>query len=213
MPRAKSAVIKKHRHNKILKQAKGYFGSRHALVRTAHEQVMKSLRYQFRDRKQKKRQFRKLWITRINAACKLNDISYSRFITGLRREKIEINRKMLSEIAISDPKAFTEIVLQAKKGLKKELPEKFKDIAKELPDLVVAEKTDKKAKKEEKKPLKKETVKKPEVKKEVASKASQTVKKEAPKTTAKKSETVAVKKTPAKDSKEKPVAKKAPAKK
>lgn len=175
MPRAKSAVVKKHRHNKILKQAKGYFGSRHALVRTAHEQVMKSLRYQFRDRKQKKRQFRKLWITRINAACSQNDISYSRFITGLRREKIEINRKMLAEIAINDPKTFTEIVLQAKKGLKKELPEKFQEVEKELPKLVVADKPEKKAKKQEE--VKKAPAKKTEPKK-TSEKAEPAVKKE-----------------------------------
>lgn len=115
MTRVKNGVATKARHKKILKQAKGYWGSKHRLYKTAKEQLMHSGKYAFRDRKQKKRDFRKLWITRINAACRENEISYSRFIEGLNYAGIEINRKMASEIAINDPKAFTEMVNVAKK--------------------------------------------------------------------------------------------------
>lgn len=117
MTRVKNGVATKARHKKILKQAKGYWGSKHRLYKTAKEQLMHSGKYAFRDRKQKKRDFRKLWITRINAACHENEISYSRFIEGLNYAGIEINRKMASEIAINDPKAFTEMVNVAKKAL------------------------------------------------------------------------------------------------
>ena len=116
MARVKNGATTKARHKKVLKQAKGYFGSKHRLYKTAKEQLMHSGQYAFRDRKQKKRDFRKLWITRINAACRLNDISYSRFINGLSKAGVEINRKMLSEIAINDEKAFTELVNIAKAG-------------------------------------------------------------------------------------------------
>ena len=116
MARVKNSVTTKARHKKVLKAAKGYFGSKHRLYKTAKEQLMHSGQYAFRDRKQKKRDFRKLWITRINAACRQNDISYSRFIEGLTKAGVEINRKMLSEIAINDPKAFTELVKTAKDG-------------------------------------------------------------------------------------------------
>ena len=116
MARVKNGAVTKARHKKVLKAAKGYFGSKHRLYKTAKEQLMHSGQYAFRDRKQKKRDFRKLWITRINAACRLNDISYSRFIEGLNKAGVEINRKMLSEIAINDPKAFTELVKVAKDG-------------------------------------------------------------------------------------------------
>ncbi len=114
MARVKNGATTKARHKKVLKQAKGYFGSKHRLYKTAKEQLMHSGQYAFRDRKQNKREFRKLWITRINAACRLNDISYSKFINGLTKNGIEVNRKMLSEIAINDPKAFTELVNVAK---------------------------------------------------------------------------------------------------
>ncbi len=117
MPRVKKGTTGRARHKKVLKQAKGYFGSKHRLYRTAHEQVMHSLKYAYRDRRQKKRDFRKLWITRINAACRANDISYSKFINGLQKAGIEVNRKMLSEIAIDNPKTFTELVNLAKAGL------------------------------------------------------------------------------------------------
>jgi large subunit ribosomal protein L20 len=116
MARVKNGAVTKARHKKVLKAAKGYFGSKHRLYKTAKEQLMHSGQYAFRDRKQKKRDFRKLWITRINAACRLNEISYSRFIEGLTKAGVEINRKMLSEIAINDPKMFSELVKVAKDG-------------------------------------------------------------------------------------------------
>ena len=116
MARVKNGATTKARHKKVLKQAKGYFGSKHRLYKTAKEQLMHSGQYAFRDRKQKKRDFRKLWITRINAACRENEISYSRFIEGLTKAGVEVNRKMLSEIAINDPKAFSELVKVAKDG-------------------------------------------------------------------------------------------------
>ena len=116
MPRVKNGAVTKARHKKVLKQAKGYFGSKHRLYKTAKEQLMHSGQYAYRDRKQKKRDFRKLWITRINAACRENEISYSRFIEGLNKAGVEINRKMLSEIAINDPNAFSELVKISKDG-------------------------------------------------------------------------------------------------
>lgn len=117
MARVRTGATTKARHKKVLKAAKGYWGSKHRLYKTAKEQLMTSGDYAFRDRKACKRDFRKLWITRINAACRLNDISYSKFISGLTKAGIEINRKMLSEIAINDPKQFTNIVELSKKGL------------------------------------------------------------------------------------------------
>ena len=116
MARVRNGAVTKARHKKVLKEAKGYFGSKHRLYKTAKEQLMHSGQYAFRDRRQKKRDFRKLWITRINAACRLNDIAYSRFIEGLNKAGVEVNRKMLSEIAINDPKAFAELVKVAKDG-------------------------------------------------------------------------------------------------
>ena len=116
MARVRNGAVTKARHKKVLKEAKGYFGSKHRLYKTAKEQLMHSGQYAFRDRRQKKRDFRKLWITRINAACRLNDISYSRFIEGLNKAGVVVNRKMLSEIAINDPKAFAELVKVAKDG-------------------------------------------------------------------------------------------------
>ena len=116
MARVKNGAVTKDRHKKVLKAAKGYFGSKHRLYKSAKEQLMHSGQYAFRDRKQKKRDFRKLWITRINAACRQNDISYSRFIEGLNKAGVEVNRKMLSEIAINDPKMFSEFVKVAKDG-------------------------------------------------------------------------------------------------
>ena len=116
MARVRNGAVTKARHKKVLKEAKGYFGSKHRLYKTAKEQLMHSGQYAFRDRRQKKRDFRKLWITRINAACRLNDISYSRFIEGLNKAGVLVNRKMLSEIAINNPKAFSELVKVAKDG-------------------------------------------------------------------------------------------------
>ncbi len=116
MTRVKNSVATRARRKKVLKRASGYFGSKHRLYKTANEQVMHSERYAFRDRKQTKRNFRKLWITRINAECRNNDISYSKFINGLSKAGIEINRKMLSELAISDKEAFANLVKVAKDG-------------------------------------------------------------------------------------------------
>ena len=117
MARVKNGAVTKARHKKVLKQAKGYFGSKHRLYKTAKEQLMHSGQYAFRDRKQKKRDFRKLWITRINAACRENNMSYSRFIEGLNKAGVEINRKMLSELAIADKEAFAKLVTVAKDAL------------------------------------------------------------------------------------------------
>lgn len=114
MARIKRGVNAKKRHKKILKQAKGYFGAKSKLFRPANQAVMKSLNYQFFGRKQRKRDFRQLWITRINAACRQNGMSYSKFIAGLKKHEVEINRKMLSEIAINDPQGFTKLVELAK---------------------------------------------------------------------------------------------------
>ena len=117
MTRVKGGTVSKTRRRKVLKAAKGYFGSKHRLYKTAQEQVFHSGKYAFRDRKQNKRNFRKLWITRINAGCRENDISYSKFINGLNKAGIEINRKMLSEIAINEPKVFANLVKTAKDAL------------------------------------------------------------------------------------------------
>jgi large subunit ribosomal protein L20 len=117
MARVKGGNVSKNRRRKVLKAAKGYFGSKHRLYKTAQEQLFHSGQYAFRDRKQNKRNFRKLWITRINAGCRENDISYSKFINGLTKAGIEINRKMLSEMAIDDAKSFTALVETAKKAL------------------------------------------------------------------------------------------------
>ena len=145
MPRVKNGTIHRARRKKVLKQAKGYFGSKHRLYKTAKEQVMHSLSYAYRDRKQKKRDFRKLWITRINAACRNNDISYSRFINGLAKAEVNINRKMLSEIAIANPEYFTELVkvakdaLTGKKTVKKEVTKEVKETKEDISKLTVAE--------------------------------------------------------------------------
>jgi len=119
MPRVKTGVVRHRRHKKILKLASGYFGSKHLLYRTAHEQVMHSLKYAYRDRRQLKREMRKLWIARINAAAHMNDMNYSTLMHGLKESKIEMNRKMLSEVAIHDPKTFTTLCTKAKKALEK----------------------------------------------------------------------------------------------
>ena len=118
MTRVKGGTVSKNRRRKVLKQAKGYFGSKHRLYKTAQEQLFHSGAYSYRDRRAKKRDFRKLWITRINAACRMNDISYSKFINGLNIAGVTVNRKMLSEIAIDNPKAFTDLVTIAKDALK-----------------------------------------------------------------------------------------------
>jgi len=117
MARVKGALSTRKRHKKILKLAKGYRGAKSKLYRIANQAVMKSLSYSYVGRKLKKRDFRSLWITRISAACKMNDINYSRFMNGLKKANIEINRKMLSEIAINDPAAFAQLVETAKGNL------------------------------------------------------------------------------------------------
>ncbi len=128
MPRVKGGYTTRRRRKAVLKLAKGYYGSKHTLYKTAHEQVMRSLQYAFRDRKQRKREFRKLWIQRINAACQLNGIKYSRFINGLSNAGIEINRKMLAEMAVNDASGFAKLVELAKNAAPK---------AKEVENVVV----------------------------------------------------------------------------
>lgn len=117
MARIKGAISAKKRHKKILKLAKGYIGARSKQYRTAKQSVMKALDYAYIGRKNKKRDFRRLWITRISAACKMNDINYSQFMNGLKKADITLNRKMLSEIAINDPASFAELVSKAKAAL------------------------------------------------------------------------------------------------
>ena len=126
MTRVKGGSIHRARRKKVLDRAKGYFGSKHRLYRTAKEQVMHSYVYAYRDRKQNKRNFRKLWIVRINAACRENEISYSKFINGLSKAGVAINRKMLSEIAINEPKTFAELVKVAKDALEGKMPKEAK---------------------------------------------------------------------------------------
>ncbi len=116
MARVKSAMTTRARHKKVLKQAKGYYGAKHYRFRNANQAVLKSLAYAYVGRKDKKSNFRKLWIARINAAARMNGLTYSKLISGLKKANVTINRKMLSEIAISDPKAFTEIAEIAKKA-------------------------------------------------------------------------------------------------
>lgn len=118
MPRVKGGTVTRARRKKTIKLAKGYFGAKHTLYKVAKQQVMKSGQYAFRDRRQRKRNFRKLWITRINAAARQHNMSYSRLMNGLKQAGIDVNRKMLSEIAISDEKAFAELVVKAKDALK-----------------------------------------------------------------------------------------------
>ncbi|WP_053218957.1 50S ribosomal protein L20 [Virgibacillus senegalensis] len=118
MPRVKGGTVTRRRRKRVLKLAKGYYGSKHALFKTAKQQVMKSGQYAYRDRRQKKREFRKLWIARINAAARMNDLSYSRLMHGLKQAGIEVNRKMLSDMAIHDEKAFAQLADKAKEALK-----------------------------------------------------------------------------------------------
>lgn len=118
MPRVKGGYTTRRRRKAILKMAKGYVGSKHILYRTAKQQVMKSLVYAFRDRKARKRDFRRLWIQRINAACKLNGTNYSTFIYGLAQQDVAINRKMLAEMAVNDPAGFKKLVEVSNKGVK-----------------------------------------------------------------------------------------------
>ncbi len=110
MPRVRNSVMTRKRRKKILKLAKGYYGSKSKLFKLANQQVMKSLFYAYRDRKARKRDFRKLWIARINAAARNNGLSYSRFMNGLKKAGVQVNRKMLAELAVNDPTAFKKLV-------------------------------------------------------------------------------------------------------
>lgn len=159
MTRVKGGTVSKTRRRKVLKAAKGYFGSKHRLYKTAQEQVFHSGVYAYRDRRANKRNFRKLWITRINAACRLNEISYSKFISGLNKAGVEVNRKMLSELAIDDAKGFAALVkiakdandgkiakkveapkAETKKGtVKKEAPAKKEEAKKDYSKMTLAE--------------------------------------------------------------------------
>ena len=117
MARVKTGVVRRRRHKKVLKLARGFFSARHKHFRKAKEQLERSLVYAYRDRRRKKRDFRRLWIVRINAACRINDISYSRFIAGLKKANIELDRKILADLAMNDAKAFSELASKAKAAL------------------------------------------------------------------------------------------------
>lgn len=117
MPRAKGGIVTRRRHKKILKLAKGYWGRKSKIFRPANQQVMKSLAYAYRDRRVRKREFRQLWITRINAAARQNGLSYSRLMSGLKKAGVDINRKMLADLAVNDQKVFSELVAVAKQNL------------------------------------------------------------------------------------------------
>ncbi|MEE3712522.1 50S ribosomal protein L20 [Campylobacter sp. CLAX-7218-21] len=117
MARVKTGVVRRRRHKKVLKLARGFYSARHKHFRKAKEQLERSLVYAYRDRRTKKRDFRRLWIIRINAACRLNDISYSRFINGLKKANIELDRKVLANLAMNDAAAFASIVAEVKKAL------------------------------------------------------------------------------------------------
>ena len=119
MARVKGGVVSRKRRKRVLKLAKGYYGAKHILFRTAKEQVMNSYYYAYRDRRQKKRDFRKLWITRINAAARMNGLSYSQLMHGLKLAEIEVNRKMLADLAVNDAAAFTALADAAKAKLGK----------------------------------------------------------------------------------------------
>ena len=118
MPRVKTGVVRRRRHKKVLKAARGFFSGRRKHFRKAKEQLERSLVYAFRDRRQKKRDIRKLWIIRINAACRLNDINYSRFMNGLKLSGLEFDRKILADMAMNDSAAFATLVVTAKSALK-----------------------------------------------------------------------------------------------
>ncbi len=119
MPRTIGGYATHRRRKRMIKLAKGYYGSKHVLFKTAKEQWMNSMAYAYRDRRRKKRDFRKLWITRINAAARLNDLTYSKLINGLAKAEIVVNRKILADLAVNDPKGFAAVCTQAKKALEK----------------------------------------------------------------------------------------------
>lgn len=117
MPRVKTGVVRRRRHKKVLKLARGFYSGRRKHFRKAKEQLERSLVYAYRDRKQKKRDFRRLWIIRINAACRLNGMNYSTFMNGLKKAGIELDRKILADMAMNDAAAFTTLTQQAKSAL------------------------------------------------------------------------------------------------
>ena len=180
MTRVKGGTIARARRKKVLKEAKDYFGSKHRLYKTAHEQVMHSGKYAYRDRRQNKRNFRKLWIARINAACREFEISYSKFINGLNIAGITVNRKMLSELAIDNKEAFGDLVTIAKDALagKSYTPKEVKLSAKKEEEVVT-----------EKKPAAKKTTTTKATTKTTAEKKETTKKTTATKSTAKKTTT------------------------
>jgi len=183
MARVKGGYVAHRAHKKVLKKASGYRGSKHRLYKTANEQLLKSGAYAYRDRRQKKRDFRKLWITRINAACDAQGISYSKFMYGLKVAGIEVNRKMLSELAINDSKAFNDLIEASKATIASGKKPQPKVKEEKAPEVKVSEKTDGKleisvkAPKEPKAAPKKAPAKKPAAKKPAEKKP--TAKKEA----------------------------------
>ena len=142
MTRVKGGTVSKNRRRKVLKKAKGYFGSKHRLYKTAQEQVFHSGQYSFQDRKKRAGDFRKLWITRINAACRANDITYSKFINGLKKANIDINRKMLSELAIFAPEDFSKLIDMSKSALEGKVTKKETEVVKETVEKTVEAKKD-----------------------------------------------------------------------
>ena len=191
MARVKGGTVARARRKKVLKEAKGYFGSKHRLYKTAHEQLMHSGEYAFRDRRQNKRNFRKLWIARINAACREEEISYSKFINGLNKAGVTVNRKMLSELAIDNKEAFADLVKIAKDALngKEYKAPEVKLEAKKEEKVISDAKAEKKpaAKKTTTKAAPKKTEeKKPAAKKTTATKKAAPKAETAKKTTAKK---------------------------
>lgn len=139
MTRVKGGTVSRARRNKVLNRAKGYFGSKHRLYKTAQEQLMHSGVYSFNDRKKNKGNFRKLWITRINAACRANNISYSKFIDGLNKAGITINRKMLSELAIQDMNEFVKLIDIAKNALENKTTKESAEVKNDIKNMTVAE--------------------------------------------------------------------------
>ena len=139
MTRVKGGTVSRARRKKVLNRAKGYFGSKHRLYKTAQEQLMHSGVYSFNDRKKNKGNFRKLWITRINAACRANNISYSKFIYGLNKAGITINRKMLSELAIQDMNEFVKLIDIAKNALENKTTKESAEVKNDIKNMTVAE--------------------------------------------------------------------------
>ena len=217
MPRVKGGTVTRKRRKKILKLAKGYVGSRSLLYRTAHEQVMKSLAYAYRDRKQRKREFRKLWIQRINAAAKQLNFKYSLLIHGLALANVQVNRKMLADVAVSYPEDFKKYVEIAQEAIKGNLPKavkvKVQDVEVKAPKAEVIEPVEKVATKtaEPKKEAapKTTTVKKPAATKSTTTKAP--VKKEVEAKTPAAKKPVAAKSTTTKTPAKKEAAAKTPA--